>query len=119
MLAVPSNTSVRDLAAADPPPTGRGRRPRTPFVRVDCWCAAVAEAVWQTIAVRVGEKGPVQVQAVWTLVQARTAGRASAVAEVLGVFRERQGDGAWKHDYLLSNASLTTPLAEYARVFKA
>jgi hypothetical protein len=35
------------------------------------------------------------------------------------VFRERQDDGAWKHDYLLSNAPLTTPLAEYARVFKA
>jgi SRSO17 transposase len=119
LLAVPSNTSVRDLAAADPPHTGRGRRPRTPFVRVDRWCAAVAEEAWQTIEVRAGEKGPVQVQAVWTLAQARTEGRASDVAEVLVVFRERQGDGAWKHDYLLSNASLTTPLAEYARVFKA
>ncbi len=35
------------------------------------------------------------------------------------MFRERQGDGAWKHDYLLSNAPLATPLADYARVFKA
>jgi hypothetical protein len=41
------------------------------------------------------------------------------VAELLVVFRERQGDGSWKHDYLLSNAALTTPLAEFARVFKA
>jgi len=65
------------------------------------------------------KKGPVEVQAVWTLVQARIEGRASDVAEVLVVFRERQGDGAWKHDYLLSNAPLTTPVAEYARVFKA
>jgi hypothetical protein len=119
LLAVPSNTSMRDLAAAGPPHTGRGRRLRTPFVRVDRWGAAVAEGAWQTIEVRAGEKGPVQVQAVWTLAQARTEGRASDVAEVLVVFRERQGDGAWKHDYLLSNASLTTPLAEYARVFKA
>jgi len=119
LLAVPSNTSARDLLAPDPPPTGRGRRPRTPFVRVDRWCASVAEGAWQTIEVRAAEKGPVQVQAVWTLVQARTEGRASDVAEVLVVFRERQGDGAWKHDYLLSNAALTTPLAEYARVFKA
>ncbi len=55
----------------------------------------------------------------WTLVQARTESRASDVAEVLVVFRERQGDGTWKHDYLPSNAPLTTPLAEYARVFKA
>jgi SRSO17 transposase len=119
LLAVPCNTSVRDLCAADPPHTGRGRRPRTPFVRVDRWCAGVAEAAWQTVEVRAGEKGPLQVQAVWTLVQARTEGRASDVAEVLVVFRERQGDGTWKHDYLLSNASLTTSLAEYARVFKA
>jgi SRSO17 transposase len=117
--AVPSNTAVRDLFAADPPYAGRGRRPRQPFTRVDRWCASVAEAAWQTIEVRAGEKGPVRVQAVWTLVQARIEGRASDVAEVLVVFRERQGDGAWKHDYLLSNASLTTPLAEYARVFKA
>src|SRR5207237_6184820 len=37
----------------------------------------------------------------------------------LVVFRERQGDGSWKHDYLLSNAPLTTPLVEFGRVFKA
>jgi SRSO17 transposase len=119
LLAVPSNTAVRDLFAADPPYAGCGRRPRRPFTRVDRWCAGVAEGAWQTIEVRAGEKGPVEVQAVWALVQARTEGRASDVAEALVVFRERQGDGAWKHDYLLSNAPLTTPLAEYARVFKA
>jgi hypothetical protein len=33
--------------------------------------------------------------------------------------QERQGDGSWKHDYLLSNAPLGTPVAEFARVFKA
>ncbi len=119
LLAVPSNTSVRDLRAADPPYSGRGGRPSVPFTRVDHWCAAVPEAAWQTIAVRAGEKGPVTVQAVWTLVQARTEGRVSDVAEWLVVFRERQGDGTWKHDYLLSNASLDTPLTEFARVFKA
>jgi SRSO17 transposase len=119
LLAVPSNTTVRDLTVADPPSTGHGRRRRVPFVRVDRWCAALAEAAWQTIEVRAGERGPVVVQAVWTLVQARTEGRVSDVAEVLVVFRERQGDGTWKHDYLLSNAALDTPMAEYARVFKA
>lgn len=119
LLAVPSNTSVRDLLAPDPPYAGHGRRPRRPFTRADHWCAGVAEGAWRTIEVRAGEKGPVRVQAVWTLVQARTEGRASDVAEVLVVFRERQGDGSWKHDYLLSNAPPATPLAEYARVFKA
>jgi hypothetical protein len=119
LLAVPSNTAVRDLTAPEPPYTGHGRRPRLPFRRVDCWCQAVAEEAWQTIEVRAGERGPVAVQAVWTLVQARTEGRASDVAETLVVFRERQGDGSWKHDYLLSNAPWDTPLAEFARVFKA
>jgi SRSO17 transposase len=119
LLAVPSNTTVRDLTAPSPPYTGHGRRRRVPFVRVDRWCAALPEAAWQTIEVRAGEKGPVQVQAAWTLVQARCEGRVSDVAEVLVVFREQQADGTFKHDYLLSNAALDTPLAEFARVFKA
>jgi SRSO17 transposase len=118
LLAVPSNTAVRDLAAPAPPPTGRGRR-RVPFVRVAQWAAAVPEAAWETVEVRPGEKGPVTVQGCWTLVQARTEGRVSDAVEVLVVFRERQGDGSYQHDYLLSNACLTTPLGEYARVFKA
>jgi SRSO17 transposase len=119
LLAVPSNTAVRDLTAPDPPYGGHGRRPSAPFLRVDRWCAAVPEAAWQTLEVRAGEKGPVTVQAAWTLAQARTEGRVSDVAEVLVVFRERQADGSWKHDYLLSNGPLTTPLADFARVFKA
>jgi SRSO17 transposase len=119
LLAVPSNTWVRDLTAPAPPYRGRGPRPQIPFGRVDRWCAAVPEGVWQTVAVRDGEKGPVVVQAVWTLVQARTERKPSEVAEVLVVFREQQSDGTWKHDYLLSNAPLTTPLREFARVFKA
>jgi SRSO17 transposase len=119
LLAVPSNTSVRDLTAPEPPYAGHGRRPALPFTRVDRWCAALPETAWKTIEVRAGEKGPVVVQVVRTLVQARTEGRASAVAELLVVFRERQGDGTWKHDYLLSAAPLSTPLAEFARVFKA
>jgi SRSO17 transposase len=119
LLAVPSNTAVRDLTVAAPPYTGRGRPPGVPFTRVDRWCEGVAEQAWQTVEVRAGEKGPVVVQAVWTLVQARTEGRPSEVVETLVVFRERQGDGTWKHDYLLSNAAVTTPVAEFARVFKA
>jgi SRSO17 transposase len=119
LLAVPSNTSVRDLTAAEPPYEGHGRRRRVPFTRVDRWCAALSATAWQTIEVRDGEKGPVIVQVAWTLVQARTEGRASDMAELLVVFRERQADGTWKHDYLLSNAALDTPMTEFARVFKA
>jgi SRSO17 transposase len=119
LLAVPSNTAVRDLTAPDPPYSGHGRRPSVPFTRADRWCAALPETAWQTVEVRDGAKGPVLVQVAWTLVQARTQGKGSDVAERLVVFRERQGDGTWKHDYLLSNAALDIPVAEFARVFKA
>ena len=119
LLAVPSNTLVRDLAAEPPPYGGRGRYPQVPFQRVDRWCAALPEDAWETLEVRDGEKGPLRVQAVRALVQARTEGSPAEVAELLLAFREQQGDGTWKHDYLLSNGELVTPLAEFARVFKA
>jgi SRSO17 transposase len=119
LLAVPSNTLVRDLRAADPPYPGHGRPPRAPFVRADHWREALPESAWVTVEVRDGEKGPLAVQAAWTLAQARTEGKPSDGAESLVVFREQQADGSWKHDYLLSNAVLADPLAEFARVLKA
>jgi SRSO17 transposase len=119
LLAVPSNTLVQDLLAAEPPYCGHGRRPGLPWQRVDDWCRGLPEERWQTVEVRDGEKGPLVVQLAWTLVQARTEGRRSGVVETLVVFRERQEDGNFKHDYTLSNAELTTPMSEYARVFKA
>jgi SRSO17 transposase len=119
LLAVPSNTLVRDLRAPDPQPTSTGRPRKTPLQRVDKWRAALLEETWQTIEIRAGEKGPLIVQAAWTLVQSRTDGRLSHDVETLVVFRERQGDGTWKHDYLLSNAWVTTSLQEFARVFNA
>jgi SRSO17 transposase len=124
LLAVPSNTLVRDLKAPEPPSTNGGRRRRAPFQRVEHWCAALPASAWHTIEVRAGEKGPLAVQATWTLVQARTEGRASDMPEVLVVFREQQANGAWKHDYLLSNGWMSdglsiAPLEEYARVLKA
>jgi SRSO17 transposase len=119
LLAVPSNTLVRDLAAPEPPYSGRGRRQRTPFVRADRWCAAVPADAWQTLEVRDGEKGPLVVQAAWTVVQAKTEGKVSDVAESLVVFREQQADGTFKHDYLLSNVIPSDPLEEFARVYKA
>ena len=119
LLAVPSNTQVRDLAAPSPPAPGRGRPRLAPFGGVDDWARALAAQAWQTIAVRDGEKGPLLVQGARTLVQARSEGRVSDVAELLVVFREQQADGSWKHDYLLGNAPVTTPVVEFARVFKA
>src|SRR2546421_3123227 len=119
LLAVPSNTQIRDLAAPSPLGSGQGRPRLAPFVGVDDWAAALAADAWQTIEVRDGEKGPLVVQGARTLVQARSEGRVSDVAELLVVFREQQADGSWKHDYLLADAPVTTSLAEFARVFKA
>ena len=119
LLMVPSNTLVQDLLAPEPPYSGRGRRPAVPFLGVNRWCAALAEEAWETVESRAGEKGPLVVQVAWTLVQARYEGRASGVAERLLVFRERQADGSWKHDYALSNVLLGLPVTDYVRVFHA
>jgi SRSO17 transposase len=119
LLAVPSNTLVRDLVPPDPPSSGQGRRKRTPFVRAEVWRQALAEEDWQTIEVRDGEKGPLVTQVAWTLVQAKTEGKVSDVAESLLVFREEQSDGRFKHDYLLSNEIASDPPEELAWVYKA
>jgi SRSO17 transposase len=119
LLAAPSNMGARDVLAPAPPQTGRGRQPAVPCTRADRWAAAQPAASWQPVEVRAGEQGPLVVQGLRTLVQPRTEGRVSQVAEWLVVFREQQADGSWKHDYLLANAPLTAPLAECARVFKA
>jgi SRSO17 transposase len=117
LLAVPGNTLVRDLA--QPRYLSTGRRKKAPFARADVWRAALPEDAWQTIEVRDGEKGPLLVQAAWTLVQAKQEGKVSEVAEMLVVFRERQSDGTFEHDYLLCNDILDAPVEELARVYKA
>jgi SRSO17 transposase len=119
LLAVPGNTLVRDLVPADPPYSGHGRRPKVPFVRADVWRAALSENDWETIEVRDGEKGPLVTQVAWTLVQAKSEGKVSDVAESLLVFREQQSDGSWKHDYLLSNEIASDPPVEMSWVYKA
>ncbi len=119
LLAVPSNTLVRDLAAAPPEYGGRGTPPRVPFVRVEHWREALREDAWTTIDVRDGARGPLVVQAVKTQVQAKTDRRRKGPEETLVVLREKQDDGTMKHDYYLSNASAETALSEFARVAKA
>lgn len=118
LLAVPSNTLVRDLTAAAPTYRGFGKRPKSPFVRVDKWCASLPRSAWNTIDVRDGEKGPLVVEAVQVRVQAKTAPH-PGLEETLVVIRERQADGTLKHDYYLSNSPPDTPLVEFARVAKA
>jgi SRSO17 transposase len=119
LLAVPSNTLVRDLDAQPPAYGGRGRHPQVPFTRMDRWREALPESAWTTIDVRDGARGPLEVQAVKVRVQAKTDRRRKGPEETMMVVREKQSDGTLKHDYYLSNAAPETPLAEFARVAKA
>ena len=118
LLAVPSNTLIRDLAAEPPPYAGRGGKPKSPFVRVDRWCKGLPKSGWTTVDVRDGEKGPLVVEAAKGRIRAKTA-PGEGFDETLVVIRERQTDGTLKHDYYLSNAPPETPLAEFTRVSKA
>jgi len=118
LLAVPGNTLVRDLDATLPPCDGRGRPRKTPFQRMENWAKAFPEKAWTTIGVRDGEKGPLEVQMIKARVQTKK-GNHVGPEEIVVAFRECQRDGSFKHDYGLSNAPADTPLAEFARVFKA
>ncbi|MFO0950004.1 MAG: IS701 family transposase [Isosphaeraceae bacterium] len=119
LLAVPSNTLARDLDAPPPGYSGRGRRPMSPFSRLDRWRAALPEGAWARVDVRDGEKGPLVVEVVKRRVQPRTETGGTGPEELLFVTRERLSDGTYKHDYYLSNADPGVPLAELARVSKA
>lgn len=119
LLMVPSNTLVRDLEAEPPPYGGRGPRPQVPFVRVDRWAAAQPSSAWNTIEIRAGEKGPLIVEAMKRRVSAKTDRRRAGPEEVVVVFRAKQADGTFKHDYALAWASAERPLSELARVFNA
>jgi SRSO17 transposase len=119
LLAVPSNTLVRDLDEPPPEYSGRGRHPRSPFQRLDRRRAAFAEEAWTKIEVRDGEKGPLVIEVLKRRVQARTPTGGTGPEELLFVTRELQSDKTYKYDYYLSNADPETPLEELARVAKA
>lgn len=120
LLAVPSNTNVRDLGAVRPAYQGRGARPKQPFQRVDTWRASLPQHAWTRIEVRDGEKGPLVVEIAKARVVARTQNRrANAQEELLVLTRVLDENKEIKHDYYLANAPDDTPLDELARVAKA
>lgn len=121
LLAVPSNTLIRDMDALPPEYSGRGRKPKRPWTRVDQWKNSLGEDQWIEIDVRDGSKGPLIVEATKRRVVARTDKRQEGHDEVLVVIRYKDRDHARivKMDYYLSNASPQTPESEFARVAKA
>lgn len=121
LLAVPSNTLIRDLDIDPPAYSGRGRPPKRRWQRVDQWVASLKESDWTEVEVRDGAKGPLVVKIVKRRVVARTPRRQEGHDEVLVVIRsrDREDQSVVKVDYHLSNAAPEVPLEEFARVSKA
>jgi len=121
LLAVPSNTSIRDLETALPESGRKGRRPARPWHSVQAWSQAVDASAWQRLDVRDGAKGPLVVESVKRRVVSRNHRRQQGDEELLTVIRSRDRDQEQvvKVDYYLSNADPETPLWELARVAKA
>jgi len=121
ILAVPSNTQIRDQEVEPPAYSGRGRYPKRPWTRVDKWVGMLSECNWTKVNVRDGSKGPLTVELVKRRVVARTDKRQEGHEEVLVVirFKDRDDDRVLQTDYYLSNAHPDTDEAEFARAAKA
>lgn len=119
LLAVPSNTLIRDLEVEVPEPAGPGAPRKAPFVRADKWRLSLPESAWTTIEVRDAEKGPLVVEVTTCRVQAKADGKRVGPEELVVIIRSRDEGGAMKHDYYLSNAEPEVPRRELARVAKA
>jgi len=121
MLAVPSNTAMRDLEVEPPASSGRGRRPTRPWHNVAAWSQSLGEEAWRRIDVRDGAKGPLVVEAVKRRVVSRTHRRQQGDEEmVVGIrYRDRDNQQGITVDSYLSNAVPETPLWECVRVAKA
>lgn len=120
LLAVPSNTAIRDLETP-PEYRGKGRHPTRPWQSVAAWSQSLDDAAWRRIDVRDGSKGPLVVEVVKRRVVSRTHRRQQGDEEVLAVmrYRDRDQDEIVKVDYYLSNTAPETSLEELARVAKA
>jgi SRSO17 transposase len=120
LLAVPSNTQIRDLHVDPPPYSGRGRHPKRPWTGVNAWTDGRDEGDWTVVDVRDGAKGPLRVEVVKRRVVARTEKRQEGPEEVLVVIRYKDRDQRlFKTDYYLSNACPDTPETELARAAQA
>ena len=103
VLAVPSNTAMRDLETEPPAYRGQGRRPQPPWHSVEAWSQSRGEEAWHSIDVRDGRKGPLVVEAVKRRRMSRTHRRQPGEEELLVVirYRDRDQQEVVKVDYCL------------------
>jgi SRSO17 transposase len=118
LLAVPSNTLVRDLEAEPSAEGGSGKHRLAPFVRVDKWAAQLPATEWTEVDTRDAEKGPLLVHTTTRRVLGIQERRFPEREEMLVITR-RVEDGKIIHDYWLSNASPQTTPQEFARAAKS
>ena len=116
LLAVPSNTAIRDLDATPPPYGGHGSDKKTPFVQAHVWRDVVGEDQWSRIKVRDAEKGPLEIELVACRVQTKIKRQMMDYEEMLVIVRCLDENAVTKYDYYLSNAPHDTPREEFARV---
>lgn len=120
LLAVPSNTTIRDLEVPPPEWCGNGRPPQRRSVRADRWVGERTDDDWTRVEVRDAEQGPLVVEAIKRSVETGKRGRPTVAEEILIVIRYRDRDRKIvKTDYYLSNAEVTTPLDKFCRAAKA
>lgn len=120
LLAVPSNTTIRDLEIPPPEWCGNGRPPKRTSVRADRWMGERKDKEWAKVEVCDAEQGPLIVEAIKREVETGKRSRPTATEEVLVVIRYRDRNlKIVKTDYYLSNADVSTPLEEFCRAAKA
>ena len=122
LLAIPFNTTIRDLEGEKPPHShsGSGAQPKRKFETVRRWAESLSKEAWSEITVRDGAKGPLKLKMVKGCVVTKTQERrVNPEKELLIATRRQEEDGTWKHDYFLSNAPFQTSLEELGRVIKA
>jgi SRSO17 transposase len=141
VLGVPCNTTIRDLEAPLPEPSGRGRRPKAPWQSVTQWRQGLDTEAWTHLTVRDGEKGPVEIEMIRRRVQTRIEHKRVGPEEWLVVTRRpltddgplgprasrnaTDQDARYRYHYHLSPACVSKreieepSLSELARVIKA
>ena len=120
LLAVPSNTAIRDLEVEPPASSGRGRRPHVPGTTSRPGASRLGGGLAQNRRARwcqrpAGSRGG---QETCRVQDASAPARREEMVVVIR-YRDRDNQQVIKVDYYLSNAGPETPLWECARVAKA